>query len=211
LVNEITPSGEVVHLRNTRAPFSSSNEAATVTEKKEPVQATEQPAQKEEATETPEAATPAEFKVSEEDNALLVEYFGAENAAAIVTLHETAMNSPRARPSELGKVTVVVSDRDLRTKIHQAIRRIFNSQLESSADGEGNLAITAASNQSSRPPWKHWSWKWRRRPCELGRAGWPVSPFHYLQGKQGYYGGYFLLGTHDEDEPEDLPVCWYQG
>jgi tRNA pseudouridine13 synthase len=155
LVNEITPSGEVVHLRNTRAPFSSSNEAATVTEKKEPVQATEQPAQKEEATETPEAATPAEFKVSEEDNALLVEYFGAENAAAIVTLHETAMNSPRARPSELGKVTVVVSDRDLRTKIHQAIRRIFNSQLESSADGEGTLAITAASNRFKRKAQGH--------------------------------------------------------
>jgi tRNA pseudouridine13 synthase len=155
LVNEITPSGEVVHLRNTRAPFSSSNEVTAKTEAQQPAQATEQPAQKEEATETPEAATPAEFKVSEEDNALLAEYFGAENAAAIVTLHETAMNSPKARPSELGKVTVVVSDRDLRTKIHQAIRRIFNSQLESSADGEGNLAITAASNRFKRKAQGH--------------------------------------------------------
>jgi tRNA pseudouridine13 synthase len=155
LVNEITPSGEVVHLRNTRAPFSSSKEDATATEKQQPAQATEQSEQKEEAVETPEAATPAEFKVSDEDNALLVEYFGAENAAAIVTLHETAMNSPRARPSELGKVTVVVSDRDLRTKIHQAIRRIFNSQLESSADGEGNLSITPASNRFKRKAQGH--------------------------------------------------------
>ncbi|OOQ86457.1 pseudouridine synthase TruD/Pus7 [Penicillium brasilianum] len=148
MVNEITPSGQVVHLQNIRAPFSSTNEEATP-------KATEQPAQKEEVTETPEAVTPAEFKVSEEDNALLAEYFGAENATAIINLHQTAMNSPRARPSELGKVTVVVSDRDLRTKIHQAIRRIFNSQLESSTDSEGNLAITAASNRFKRKAQGH--------------------------------------------------------
>lgn len=156
MVNEITPSGEVVHLRNTRAPFSSNNDDTAKNEAQQPApQATEQPVQKEEAAETPEAATPLEFKVSEEDNALLAEYLGAENAAAIVTLHETAMNSPRARPSELGKVTVVVSDRDLRTKIHQAIRRIFTSQLESSADGEGNLTITAASNRFKRKAQGH--------------------------------------------------------
>lgn len=153
MVNEITPSGEVVHLQNTRAPFPSSTEEAT-TQKPEP-QVTEHPAQKDEASETSEPATPAEFKVSEEDNTLLAEYFGAENAAAIINLHQTAMNSPRARPSELGKVTVVVTDRDLRTKIHQAIRRIFSSQLESSADGEGNLAITAASNRFKRKAQGH--------------------------------------------------------
>jgi tRNA pseudouridine13 synthase len=156
LVNEITPSGEVVHLQNIRAPFPSSTEEATAVDAQKPApQATEQPAQKEEASETSEPATPAEFKVTEEDNALLAEYFGAENAAAIINLHQTAMNSPRARPSELGKVTVVVTDRDLRTKIHQAIRRIFNSQLESSADGEGNLAITAASNRFKRKAQGH--------------------------------------------------------
>jgi tRNA pseudouridine13 synthase len=156
LVNEITPSGEVVHLQNTRAPFSSSNEEAPANDTQQPApQTTETPAQKEEVSETSEAAAPAEFKVSEEDNALLAEYFGVEKAAAIVNLHQTAMDSPRARPSELGKVIVAVADRDLRTKIHQAIRRIFNSQLESSTDSEGNLAITAAGNRFKRKAQGH--------------------------------------------------------
>ncbi|EPS25140.1 hypothetical protein POX_c03542 [Penicillium oxalicum] len=156
LVNEITPSGEVVHLKNLAAPFSAYGESSTPAEQKPSAsEDAVQPAQQEEVVETPEAVTPAEFKVSEEDNALLIEYFGAENATAIVNLHQTAMNSPRARPSELGKVIVVVSDRDLRTKIHQAIRRIFNSQLDSSTDSEGNLAITAASNRFKRKAQGH--------------------------------------------------------
>lgn len=88
--------------------------------------------------------------MSEEDNALLVEYFGAENAAKIVALHQRAMTNSKTKPADLGKVMAAISDRDLRTKIHQAIRRIFNSQLESSTDAEGVLAITAAPSRNKR-------------------------------------------------------------
>lgn len=132
------PSGAVLHLRSTAAPSSSEPKPAATREE-------EKPAPKEEA-----GATSTEFKVSDEDNALLVEYFGAENAPVIVELHKRAMSTPKARPSEFGKITVTVSDRDLRTKMHQAIRRIFNSQLESTTDGEGVLAITAAPNRFNR-------------------------------------------------------------
>jgi tRNA pseudouridine13 synthase len=103
----------------------------------------EEPAQEE---------TPTEFSVSEEDNALLTEYLGADNAVSIIDLHKRAMSSPKGRPSEFGKVTVTVSDRELRTKIHQTLRRIFNAQLESSTDGDGNLDITAANNRFKRKP-----------------------------------------------------------
>ena len=146
LVNEIMPSGEVLHLRNPAAPGSSNEPTSQQVEAKE-----EAPVQEEQV----EKPASAEFEVSEEDNALLVEYFGAENASAIVALHKKAMSSPKFRPSELPKITVAVSDRDLRTKIHQAIRRIFNSQLESSTDGEGFLAVSAAPNRFKRSAQGH--------------------------------------------------------
>ena len=137
MVNEILPSGEVLHLRSTTAPNYTTKETT------EKAQEPEKPAEEE---------TPAEFTVSDEDNALLVEYLGADNAATTIDMHKKAMSSPKGRPSEFGKVTVVVSDRDLRTKIHQALRRIFKSQLESTTDGEGNLDISAAPNRFKRKP-----------------------------------------------------------
>lgn len=149
LVNEIMPSGEVLHLRSLTAP-SSSRVPPPV---RQPVSAptVSEPAKDQSGDVDAKAeSTPVEIQVSEEDNALLVEYFGAENASAIVDLHKQAMLKPKARPTELGNVKATVSDRDLRTKIHQAIRRIFNSQLDSKTDSEGVLEITAASNRFKR-------------------------------------------------------------
>ena len=148
-VNEITTTGEVVHLRNTNAPNTSSKPAPV------PAAATKGPetgAKSAETEGTPAKAEEklAEFKVSEEDHALLVEYFGAQNATDIIALHKNAMSKPKSRPSEFGKVSVAVSDRDLRTKIHQAIRRIFNSELESTTDSEGMMGILAANNRFKR-------------------------------------------------------------
>ncbi|KAJ5625236.1 hypothetical protein N7510_001545 [Penicillium lagena] len=147
LVNEILPSGEVLHLRTTKDPNAKKNtEKASNPAPETEAKAPQEPA---EAAE-PKEIKAEEFKVSEEDNALLVEYCGAENAAKIVALHKRAMTNPKAKPAELGKVMAAVSDRDLRTKIHQAIRRIFNSQLESSTDAEGVLTITAAPSRNKR-------------------------------------------------------------
>ncbi|KAK5789073.1 hypothetical protein VI817_008197 [Penicillium citrinum] len=137
MVNEILPSGEVLHLRSTTAPNYTTNQTP------EQTQEPEEPAKEE---------TPADFTVSDEDNTLLAEYLGADKAAETIDMHKQAMSSPKARPSEFGKVTVAVSDRDLRTKIHQALRRIFRSQLESTTDGEGNLDISPAPNRFKRKP-----------------------------------------------------------
>ncbi|KAJ5682972.1 hypothetical protein N7462_006137 [Penicillium macrosclerotiorum] len=154
LVNEITPTGEVVHLRN--APGTTSETKTDATDSSKPsTQEAKQSELKEKSEEKTEQADAPEFKVSDADNALLAEYFGAENATRIVNLHKKAMENPKVRPSELGKITVAVSDKDLRTKIHQTIRRIFNSQLESTTEGEGNLAVTAANNRFKRAPQGH--------------------------------------------------------
>lgn len=43
--------------------------------------------------------------------------------------------------------TEIITDRELRTKAHQALRQIFTSHLESSTDADGAMIITAAYNQ----------------------------------------------------------------
>ncbi|KAJ5991744.1 hypothetical protein N7451_007468 [Penicillium sp. IBT 35674x] len=140
LVNEITPSGQVLHLRNPSVPES-------LSEKKNE---TQQPETQEPAPVVKEETHDAEFKVSEEDRAFLSECLGEQNATDTIDIHARAMADRKARPTEFGKVTLQVTDRDQRTKIHMAIRRIFKSQLESTTDNEGNLAIMPAANRFKR-------------------------------------------------------------
>ncbi|PTU22804.1 hypothetical protein P175DRAFT_0453757 [Aspergillus ochraceoroseus IBT 24754] len=156
LVNEILPSGKVLHLESPASSDKGKSEKPaekpiekSVEEKKEP----EPVPQPETSTEkkTPAAAT--EIQVSEEDKTTLESFFGPQSTPKIISLYQRAHANPKARPSELPKLsTVVVNDRDERIKIHQAVRRIFNSQLESSTESDGTMVISAATNRHKRNP-----------------------------------------------------------
>ncbi|KAE8355949.1 pseudouridine synthase [Aspergillus coremiiformis] len=154
LVNEIVPSGEVLHLR-TRAGAQSENNNNDATNKTEmPVENKQQGDSESTAAADASADTETptiEFQVSDDDKALLESYFGGDHTTKIISLHRRAQVNEKARPSELGRLpTVVVNDRDLRIKMHQAIRRIFNSQIESSTDAEGLMTISVAANRTKR-------------------------------------------------------------
>lgn len=144
------PTGQVLHLQNIATPApkeeKKDTEANTTAEKSTE---TAQKTEGDEANPATETA-PAEFQVSDEDRAALDSYFGSETAQKIISLHKKAQKST-GRPSELGKIsTTVMTDRDQRIQVHQTIRRIFNSQLESSTDGEGMMWISAAANRNKR-------------------------------------------------------------
>ena len=67
-------------------------------------------------------------------------------------LHRKILSSPQAKSRDLGAVKAsVTSDRGIRTKIHQEIRRIFNSKIESSTDKDGTMILSAAIPSSRRP------------------------------------------------------------
>ncbi|KAL2824941.1 pseudouridine synthase [Aspergillus cavernicola] len=147
LVNEILPSGEVLHLQNT-APPQSENDRIKPAEAEKKV-ADETP--KEPETPSEESPAPTELQLSEEDKTLLESFFGAQYVQKILSLHRKAMANTKTKPSDMGRLgTVVVSDRDERIKIHQAIRRIFSSQLESSTDNDGTMVISASANRGKR-------------------------------------------------------------
>lgn len=69
-----------------------------------------------------------------------------------MSLYNKICLSPQAKPGDLGTVKAsVTSDRSLRTKIHQDIRRIFGSKIESSTDNAGAMLLSAAMPNTRRP------------------------------------------------------------
>lgn len=144
LVNEILPSGKVLHLQSTAVPKTTAEDGGDA-----PAPVEEKP--KEPETPAEESPAPVEFQLTDEDRALLDELFGAQYVQKILSLHRKATTNLKAKPSDLGRLnTIVVDDRDKRIKIHHAVRRIFNSQLESSTDHDGTMVISAASNRNKK-------------------------------------------------------------
>ncbi|KAL4880903.1 pseudouridine synthase [Aspergillus karnatakaensis] len=147
LVNEILPSGKVLHLESTTTPKTGDGD-----DKSAPAEenATEEKPKEPEAPAI-ESPAPVDFQLTEEDKTLLDSIFGAQNVQKILSLHKKAVANLKLKPSELPRLdTVVINDRDERIKVHQAVRRIFSSQLESSTDSSGTMVISAAPNRSKR-------------------------------------------------------------
>lgn len=210
LVNEIEPSGQVLHLRSTELPEAFKQAIADTAAVKdapastEPVAAPAEP----ERTNAETPATPAqdtnqtsteppapEFKISDDDKTLLDTYFTPEIAASIIDLHDRAQKSPNTKVTALGRVkSNVITDRDLRTNIHQAIRRIFAGRLESSTDTDGCMVI------SVNPPRK------TKKQKNVGRGG--ANPRREIRGKLGWaeLGGEYLHFTLYKENKDTMEV-----
>ena len=102
-----------------------------------------------------EESNAVSFHPSDEDRMLLESYFGLENAQRLFDLYSRSLALPATRPND-GRIHCgTIPDRELRTKIHHAIRRIFSSKLESSTDANGAMVVSVASNRNrnqSRKP-----------------------------------------------------------
>lgn len=99
-----------------------------------------------------------------------------------MTLHEEVLKRPNAKPREHGTVrSAVINDRELRGKIHQAVRRIFSSRLETSTDDDGGIIISAASTstKNGRATKPNGAWQ-DRHPQKKGKLGWQELGGEYL-------------------------------
>ena len=77
------------------------------------------------------------------DRDLLTQYLGPDTVDALVALYERIVNSPHRRARDYGIVRSAAISREARSRIHQEIRKIFNSRLESVTDNDGSMVITA--------------------------------------------------------------------
>ena len=76
-------------------------------------------------------------------------FFEHDVVQEILALFNRVLNSPHRKPKDYGTVkSAPITDRELRTKIHQELRRIFSSRLESFTD-DGALLISVAPEKSA--------------------------------------------------------------
>lgn len=211
LVNEILPTGEVCHLKITKAPKANRREAQgqnrdyavhhvkaeaeqdrsvqqlenePISAKAESTNGNGQPSaingeiglsEKSLEVDVPETdpelaqqkteaqETPTEGEISTEDRALLVSYLNESAVVDLLKLYNRILANPNIKPREHGSVrTDFTSDRTIRGQIHQAIRRIFSSRIDSSTDNEGILVLSAALPSYRQP---------RNQPGRGGFAG----------------------------------------
>ncbi|MCJ1262370.1 hypothetical protein MMC22_002240 [Lobaria immixta] len=128
------------------------------------------------------ANVPQGFQLATEDRELLVSYFDVEVVDSILALYNRIIHSPHRKPKEYGTVkSANITDREIRTKIHKALRQIFTSRLESMTDDNGAMVISAAASQSAwaaRTPTdrNHGG----RKPQQRGKPGWQEFGGDYL-------------------------------
>ena len=78
-------------------------------------------------------------------------YFDSDTVDQILALYNRIIGSPHRRSTAYGSVkSAAITDRAQRTSIHQDLRRIFQSRLESATDDDGAMLITAA---VEKPAW----------------------------------------------------------
>ena len=85
---------------------------------------------------------------------LLSNLLNSEAIGSIQALYQRMLASPGRKPRDYGSVNCGALDRAARTRVHQALREIFASCLESSTDQDGHLVVTAASSSSRRDDYK---------------------------------------------------------
>ena len=81
----------------------------------------------------------------------MASYFDLDVVQQIVALFNRILDSPHRKAKDYGNVkSAPITNRELRTKIHQELRRIFASRLESYTDDDGSMVISAAMERSQR-------------------------------------------------------------
>ena len=138
-------------------------------------------------------------QVAVDDKELLLSFFDAETVNSIMTLHQRIVDSPRRKLKDYGFVkSAPIMDRDMRTKIHHAIRKVFNSRLETSTD-ENNAMLISATPQKS-----DWT---ARTPVSRNNR----EKSSHQKGKLGWQelGGEHLHFTLYKENKDTMEVIFY--
>ena len=91
------------------------------------------------------------FIISPDDEYALVQYFGVILTEEIIRLHEKILAKPDAKPAVFGALlSEPITDRPLRGRLHQDVRRIFEARLETESIDDGVIKITAATKSQPR-------------------------------------------------------------
>lgn len=226
LVNEILPTGGVVHLTefpdakrkpHQYAQASKSNgshdvsdpaaESAVQPVKPEPVveestlSVKPEPVVELESKSDAQNDKPKEVSVpqlSEEDKQTLYGIFGEATTAKITDLYAAVIRRPDRKPRDHGTIkSDIIPDKSKRTEAHGAVRRIFDSKLqtETMQDQAGVIAVKATSTRGPGGPRGQPNGTESNGAIAKGKVGWSELGGEYL---------HFTLYKENKDTMEVL-------
>lgn len=185
LVNEIAPSGEVLHLTEIANPGGNRNKNPQPSNHKTEEGAVPKiengAAPKEEAVVEPKPKEEVKKEeivedVSEEHRTELISIFGESTTTSIESLFKAIQQHPeRKRKDFKDVVSEAIEDKEARTKAHQTLRRTFSSRLDSSTSNDNTISISRGTPPSKKPE-KRDAGKGRAK----GRLGWDELGGEYL-------------------------------
>jgi tRNA pseudouridine13 synthase len=219
LVNEILPSGKVLHLQSISVPtnlkadnkIAGNTKAEAVAEAAQPEVAVGTQAVKSKAGGEGTVKDEKEFEVHtpiqvclslsyliqipEKDIEELQGIFG-DSTADIIKFHQKVLNNPDRKPRDVGSISSeTIEDKDVRTNAHRAIRRIFFGRLDTTTEGNNKITISKAATSSGQDS------KWTRNTAGNNRA----------KGKLGWdeLGGEYLHFTLHKENKDTMEAIYY--
>ncbi|KAK2017744.1 tRNA pseudouridine synthase D, partial [Colletotrichum eremochloae] len=135
-VYEINKDGSVLHLKETRLPPPPKETAPPVVEQKKE----EEEVQKEDATQSGDAAAAAVDKpvvpeIPAEDLAAIASLTNGDFANQLLAMYQAVSVDKSAKTEPA--TSPVMDDKDKRSQLHQSVRRIFNSTIDTTTDPTG--------------------------------------------------------------------------
>ncbi|OCT49742.1 putative pseudouridine synthase TruD/Pus7 [Cladophialophora carrionii] len=123
-------------------------------------------------------------QIPEADHAILLGYFSDETVGQMASLYQSILRHPDWKSRDHPMVrTEFTSDRNIRSQIHQNIRRIFNSKIDSSTDKDGILVLTASHTASTNNRDRNRAWNSKPnndRSSRLNKLSWQDRGGEYL-------------------------------
>lgn len=150
-----------------------------------------------------------DFNLVSADDELLTSYFGQDLKSRVVELYKKILTKPDAKPVVFGHLlTEPIKDRAYRGQIHQNIRRIFQSHLETESLDDGTIKITAAPRNRRNPQNRNNGAS--RRSEGRDRSG-NLIPKNLTKGKLGWQelGGEYLHFTLYKENKDTMEVISY--
>ncbi|KAL8925366.1 MAG: hypothetical protein Q9172_002246 [Xanthocarpia lactea] len=143
--------------------------------------------------------TKSPFQLPNGDKELMISYFGSEVVDEVLALFQRILASPQRKARDFGTVTTQPIEREVRTDIHQAVRRIFSSRLDSTTNGDGAMVIAAANPSST--------WGKKNNVGRNDRNSKPQQP----KNKAGWaaLGGDYLHFTLYKENKDTMEVISY--
>jgi tRNA pseudouridine13 synthase len=115
-----------------------------------------------------------------EDISKLMTYLSEKVAEELLAFYNKILASPSAKPRDHGFVTSVIpAEKAVRTALHEDIRRIFNSKIESSTDKDKDLMTFSAAVPRKNVPSKQRNYQGKQVRGQ-GKLGWAERGGEYL-------------------------------